>query len=131
MPIDPTLPTTIVDGVTTGRIAHTQTVHGIVNGIYRALIGTPRTSSFTLAQADTSTIIPCNSGSPIVVTCPVLQIGTWTQLVRMGTGSVSLVSSGTTIRVAPGRAATPQAQYCSLFLVYLSTTEILVDGDLT
>jgi hypothetical protein len=131
MPADPTLPTNIAaGGTTTGHKAHTDTLHSVVNGAYRAILPTAKTADFTLAQSDSGEVIRVNSSSSVAVTVPSLAVGTVVELVRMGTGAVTLTASGTTLRYPSGATPSPRLQYSSIALLWLTTTEVLVSGDL-
>lgn len=132
MPAAPTLPTNIASGgTTTGHKAHSDTAHGVINAIYLATIGTARTADFTLAQADSGEVIRVNSASAVAATVPSLAAGSSVELVRMNTGAVTLTASGTTLRVPTGSSASARVQYSSISLLWLTTTEVLVGGDLT
>jgi len=132
MPANPTLPASgIVAGTTTGHITDSHTVHGIINDIYKATVPTAETGNFTLAQADSGEVIRVNSASAVVVTAPTLEVGTSVEIVRMGAGAVTISASGTTLRFPSGQAASCRAQYSSISLLWLTTTEVLVAGDLT
>jgi hypothetical protein len=131
VPTNPTLPASgLVSGTSTGHISHTHTVHGIINAIYKATIGTERTSAFTLAQSDSGESIRVNSASAVVVTAPSLEAGTSVEIVRMGAGAVTVSASGTTLRFPTGSSAGCRAQYSAISLLWFTTTEILVSGDL-
>lgn len=131
MPADPTLPTTIVAGTTTGHAAATVTVHTLLNGIYKAVIQTAKTGNYTLVQADQASLIPANSASPVTFTVPSLAAGTMVEILRQGTGAVNLSASGVTLLIPPGSTATPRVQYSTINLLWLTTTTVLVGGDLT
>jgi hypothetical protein len=130
MPAAPTLPTTLTAGAT-GHVNDSNTVHTITNAIYLATIGGTHTTALTLAQADSGEIIPINSASSVAVTVPVLAAGTSIELFRMGAGAVTLTTSGTTLVVPTGRTATPSVQGSTISLLWLTTTSVLVGGDLT
>jgi hypothetical protein len=131
VPAAPTQPTNIVAGGTTsGHKAHSDTVHGVVNGIYKASVPSAQTGNFTIAQSQSGEVIRANSASTITVTVPTLEVGTSVELVRMGVGAVSLSASGTTLRFPSGSTAAPRLQYSSISLLWLTTTEVLVSGDL-
>lgn len=127
MPTAPALPTTITAGSTTGHAAHTQTVHGVVNGIYLASVGTTQTAAFTLTQAHSGEVVPVNVASSVAVTVPSLVQGTSVELVRIGAAGFTLTASGVTF--LPG-AGTPRALGSSVTLLWLTTTSVLVGGDL-
>lgn len=132
MPTAPNLPTSgITSGTTTGHITHTYAVHGVVNAIYKAPIGTTRTAAYTLTQANSGEVIPVNSASSVAITVPVLEAGTSIELVRLGAGAVTLTASGTTLTIPSGATATPRVQGSSISLLWLTTTSVLVGGDLT
>jgi hypothetical protein len=130
MPTAPALPTTVVAG-NTGHIGHSNTVHGVVNAIYLATIGTTRTSAYTLTQAESGEVVTVNSASSVAITVPVLAVGTSIEILRYGTGAVTLTASGTTLRVPVGATATPRVQYSTISLLWRTTSEVIVGGDLT
>lgn len=129
MPAAPTLSTAIVAG-TLGHIADTNTVHGIVNNAYKTPIGTTRTAAYTLTQANSMETIQVNSTAAVVITAPVLQAGTEIRLVRIGSGAVTVTASGTTFTVPTGATPTPRVQGSVITLTWLSTTSVLISGDL-
>lgn len=131
MPAAPTLPTSITAGVTTGHASGHVTAHTIINNIYKAEVPAAQTGSFTIAQSQSGELIRADSASAIVVTVPTLEVGTVVEIVRMGAGSVTLSTSGTTLRVPTGATASCRVQFSSISLVWLTTTEVLVGGDLT
>jgi hypothetical protein len=130
MPAAPTLSTTIAAG-STGHVSDTNTVHGVINSIYKASIGTTRTAAFTLVQGNSGEIIPVNSASSVPVTVPVLEAGTSIELLRLGAGAVTLTLSGVTTVVPTGATAAPRVQGTTISLLWLTTTSVLVGGDLT
>ena len=130
MPTAPALSTSVTAG-SAGHVADSNTVHGVVNGIYKANIGTTRTGAYTLTQANSGELIPVNSASSVAITVPVLEVGTSIELLRMGAGAVTLTASGTTFTVPTGATATPRVQGSTLSLLWLTTTSVLVGGDLT
>lgn len=130
MPAAPTLSTSIAAGGT-GHIADTNTVHAVVNSIYLASIGTTRTTAYTLVQANSGELIPVNSASSVTITVPSLAVGTSIELLRQGAGAVSLTASGVTLVVPTGATASPRVQGSTLSLLWLTTTSVLVGGDLT
>jgi hypothetical protein len=130
MPASPALSTSRAAD-STGHLADTNTVHGIVNAIYKASIGTTRTTGYTLTQANSGELIPVNSASSVAITVPVLEVGTMVELFRMGAGAVTLTASGTTLTVPTGATATPRVQGSVISLLWVTTTSVLVGGDLT
>jgi hypothetical protein len=130
MPAAPTLSTSIIAG-STGHVAASNTVHGVIDNIYLATIGGTRTTAFTLVQADSGEIIPVNVSSSVAVTVPVLAAGTSIELFRMGTAGFTLTVSGTTLTVPTGATATPRVQGSTISLLWLTTTSVLVSGDLS
>jgi hypothetical protein len=130
MPAAPTLPTNIVAG-TTGHVADSNAVHTIINAIYLATIGATQTTAYTLLQSNSGSILPINSASSVAITVPVLAVGTSIELFRMGAGAVTLTVSGTTLTVPTGATATPRVQGSTISLLWLTTTSVLVGGDLT
>lgn len=130
MPAAPTLATNIIAGGT-GHITDSNTVHGVIDAIYLSSIGTTRSTAYTLTQANSGEIIPVSSASSVAITVPVLAAGTSIELVRLGAGAVTLTTSGTTLTFPTGATATPRVQGSTISLVWLTTTSVLVGGDLT
>lgn len=130
MPAAPTLSTSITAG-TTGHVSDTNTVHGVINAIYLASTGSTKTTAYTLVQADSGEVISVNSSSSVAITVPVLAAGTSIELLRYGTGAVTLTASGTTLLVPTGATASPRVQYSTLSLLWRTATEVVVGGDLT
>lgn len=131
MPASPTLSTSVVAS-STGHITDTNTVHGIINKIYLAAdTAITKTGAYTLTAADSGEIITVNSSSSVAITVPVLPAGTSIELLRYGTGAVTLTASGTTLRVPVGSTAAPRVQYSTISLWWRTTTEVIVGGDLT
>lgn len=127
MPAAPALPTTVAAG-NTGHVGHTNTVHGVINAIYLASIGATRTGAFTIAQSDSGDVIPMNNSSSVPVTVPSRAAGTTVELVRTN-ATFTLAASGTTF--IPAAGGTPRAVGSSVSLLWLTTTSVLVGGDLT
>jgi hypothetical protein len=130
MPAAPTLSTSITAGGT-GHVADSNAVHTVVNNIYLASVGLTKTTAYTLTQADSGEVISVNSASSVAITVPVLAAGTSIELLRYGTGAVTLTVSGTTLRVPVGATATPRVQYSTISLLWRTTTEVIVGGDLS
>jgi hypothetical protein len=130
MPAAPTLSTSIAAG-STGHVSDTNAVHTVINAIYLASIGTTKTTAYTLVQANSGELIPVNSASSVAITVPVLAAGTSIELYRMGAGAVTLTASGTTLTGPTGATLTPRVQGSTISLLWLTTTSVLVSGDLT
>lgn len=130
MPAAPTLSTTIVAGAT-GHISDSNIAYGVINTIYLSAIGSTKTTAYTLTQANSGELIPVNSASSVTITVPVLAAGTSIELLRMGAGTVTLTASGTTLTVPTGSTAVPRVQGSTISLLWLTTTSVLVGGDLT
>jgi hypothetical protein len=130
MPASPALSTSRTSD-STGHLADTNTVHGIVNAIYKASIGSTRTTASALSQSNSGELIPVNSASSVAITVPVLEVGTMVELFRMGAGAVTLTTSGTTLTVPTGATASPRVQGSVISLLWVTTTSVLVGGDLT
>jgi hypothetical protein len=130
MPTDPSLPTDVGTGTLSGHFSHTNTVHGVVNAAYKATIGTTQTTGFTVAQSNSGEVIPVNSGSSVAATVPVLAVGTSVELIRQGAGALTLTASGTTFLLPAGATAAARVQGSSIALLWLTTTSVLVSGDL-
>lgn len=129
MPAALTLPTNVVVG-TPGLVTNSNAVHGVINSIYKASIGTTRTAAYTLTQANSGELIPVNSASSVAITVPVLEAGTSIELLRQGAGAVTLTASGVTFLTPTGATASPRVQGSTLSLLWLTTTSVLVGGDL-
>jgi hypothetical protein len=130
MPAAPSLPTTLTAG-TTGHVGHSNTVHGVVNNIYLASIGTTLTAASTLTQAQSGELVPVNSASSVAITVPSLAVGTSIELYRQGAGAVTLTASGTTLVGPSGATLAPRVQGSVISLLWLTTTSVLVGGDVT
>lgn len=130
MPASPGLPTSVAVG-TAGHVADSNAVHTILNAIYKASIGTTLTGNATLTQSQTGEIIPVNSASTVTITVPVLEAGTSIELLRKGTGAVALTASGVTLSGPTGAVLTPRVQGSSISLLWLTTTDVQVSGDLS
>jgi hypothetical protein len=132
MPTAPNLPTSgLTSGVSSGALTNWYTLNGIANSIYLASIGTTRTGAYTLTQANSGELIPVNAAGSVAITVPVLAVGTSVELLRQGAGAVTLTASGTTFLVPAGSTATPRVQGSVMALLWLTTTSVLVSGDLT
>lgn len=123
MPAATTLPTTITAGSTTGHVAASQTVHGVINNIYLQDFGATRTGAFTVTQAMSGEVVPVNSSSAVVVTVPSLQTGTKVRFLQVGAGEFSLTASGTTF--LPGTSSSVGVGSI-VELVWLTSTSVLV-----
>lgn len=131
MPSAPSLPTNVASGGTTsGHKSHTDTVHGVVNSAYKATIGATRTAGFTVAQSDSGEVIPVDSSSAAAVTVPSRDAGTTVEVVRKGSGAVTFTASGVTFLKPDGSTAAARVQGSSVALLWLTTTEVLMSGDL-
>jgi hypothetical protein len=130
MPAAPTLSTTIIAG-NTGHVAASNTVHTIIDAIYLATIRSTITTAYTLTQNGSGEIMPVNVASSVAITVPILVAGTSIELVQIGTAGFTLTVSGTTLVVPTGATATPRAQGSTISLLWLTTTSVLVGGDLT
>lgn len=130
MPAAPTLSTSIT-AASSGHVSDTNTVHTVINSIYLSAVSQTKTGAYTLVQADSGEVISVNSASSVAITVPVLAAGTSIELLRYGAGAVTLTASGTTLRVPTGSTATPRAQYSTISLLWRTTTEVIVGGDLT
>lgn len=92
--------------------------------------GAEETGNFTITQLMSSQTKKVNSGSTVTVTVPVLKQGTTLKLIRWGAGAVSLAASGTTLRLPSGNSAAPRLQYSAIQLDWISTTDVLITGDM-
>jgi hypothetical protein len=130
MPDAPALSTVITQG-STGHINDTNTVHAVVNNIYKVPIAATRTASFTVSQLNSGEFIPINSTGAVTVTVPVLEQGTSVELYRQGSGTISLNASGVTFEYPSGSSPTPRVQGTSITLLWRTTAIVVVGGDLT
>lgn len=130
MPAAPNLPTSITAGSTPGHAADHTTIALLLNGLYLASIGGTKTTAYTLTQADSGDILSINSASSVAITVPVLAVGTHIELLRYGVGAVTLTAAGTTLRVPVGATASPRVQYSIISLLWRTTAEVIVGGDL-
>lgn len=130
MPTAPALSTSITAG-STGHITDTDTVHGVVNSIYKATIGTTRTGAYTLTQSNSGELIPVNSASSVAITVPMLEVGTSIELYRMGAGAVTLTPSGTSLTGPTGTTPNPRVRGSVMSLLWITTNTVLCGGDLT
>jgi len=130
MPASPNLSTSRTVGSADPPGDH-NAVATVLNSIYKATIGTTRTGAYTLVQSNSGEIIPVNSASSVAITVPVLEVGTSVELYRMGAGAVTLTTSGTTLTGPAGATLTPRVQGSTISLLWLTTTSVLVGGDLT
>jgi len=129
MPAAPTLSTTIAAN-DVGHIAASNTVHGIIDNIYLATIDpTPKTTAYTLLQADSGEFVPINVSSSVAITVPIFTVGTSIELYQMGTAGFTLTASGVTFE-CPG-TPTPRARYSTISLLWRTTTIVVVGGDYT
>lgn len=106
-------------------------VHTVINALYLANIGTTRTAAFTVTAAMSGEVIPVNVSASVAIILPVLPAGTTLDLVQMGTFGFTLSTSSTTLLVPSGATATPRGQYSTVSLLWLTTSTVLVGGDLT
>jgi hypothetical protein len=131
MPAAPSLPTSLIPNVTTGHLADTLVVYGVIRDAYKVAIGTTRTGSFSVAASDSGETILSNSASPILVTFPVLTAGHVSKHIRQGAGTLSFANSGTTFLKASDLGLTARVQGSSVTATYLTSTLVLLEGDLT
>lgn len=100
-----------------------------------AVIASTQTGNFTLSLGMKGQAVPVSSGSAVVATVPpntsvAFPVGSWVEIDRMGTGSVTVAAgSGVTIRNAAA-VLTLRAQYSTAMLRKIGTDEWLVVGDL-
>lgn len=130
MPTSPNLSTARAAG-STGHLTDTNTVHGIVNNIYKVTVGTTRTAAFTVAQTNSGETAAVNVSSSVAITVPSLEQGTVMEFVQTGTAGFTLTASGVSFVVPTGATATPRVQGSVVSLLWLTTTSVLVGGDLT
>jgi len=104
------LPETITAGTTTGHAADHVDIHKLLNSTINSQAGT----SYTLVAADLGKVIQTTSASAVTITVPpnssvAFAVGTVVEVVRMGTGSVTVAAGGgVTIPTppTPGRSRT-------------------------
>lgn len=130
MPAAPTLPTNVAEGAT-GHVAASNAVHAVVNAIYLATIGSTKTGAYTLVQANSGELIPVNAAGSVVITVPVLNAGTSIELLRQGSGAVTLTAVGVTFLAPTGATPAPRVQGSAISLLWLTTVSVLVGGDLS
>ena len=129
MPAAPTLSTTIIAG-NTGHVADSNTVHTVIDAIYLATIGGGHSTALTLAQSDSGEIIPLTAA--LTVTVPQLAAGTSIELFRDTAGAITVSpGSGVTLVGPSGATLSPRVQGSTISLLWLTTTRVLVGGDLT
>lgn len=102
-----------------------------INGVVQGTVQTPKTGAYTLLQSDSGDIVPINSASSVAVTVPVLATGSSIEIMRMGAGAVTLTASGTTLTGPTGAVLTPRVQGSFISLLWISTTDVRVSGDLS
>lgn len=128
---------TAAAGTNTTQIATTAFVAAAV----LATTITTKTTSYTLALADASTILEMDSASAQVFTIPpnatvAFPVGTTVELVRIGTGSVTItpgaaVSIPNAIDTAGTASRTITSRYTSASLYKRATNEWVLSGSLT
>lgn len=91
------------------------------------VIDNSKTSSFTLAATDNNKLFFINSSSAVTVTVPSLSVGFSCQFIQIGTGTITISGSGTTLNSANGFSS--RALNSVLGLVMNSTTSVYVFGD--
>ena len=91
------------------------------------VIDNSKTSSFTLAATDNNKLFFINSSSAVTVTVPSLSVGFSCQFIQIGTGTITISGSGTTLNSANGFSS--RALNSVLGLVMNSTTSGYVFGD--
>lgn len=130
---------TTVSGHTTSINSLSSTVTALSTHVDQvaaeASIFTTQTNSFTLALTHKGQVVPVSSASAVTVTIPTnasvaFPVGSWIEVDRMGTGTVTLAAAGgVTIRNAAA-AFTLRVQYSTVMLRKIATNEWIVIGDL-
>lgn len=118
---------TAAAGTSTTQVATTAFV---AQATSYASVQTAKTTAYTLVQGDSGSFIPVNSASSVAITVPVLTQGSSVELLRQGAGAVTLTASGTTLTGPTGATLQPRVTGSSLSLLWLSTTDVRVFGDL-
>lgn len=86
-------------------------------------------TTYTLAASDEGKLVTCTNAAAITVTVDTnLPVGGSVDVVAMGAGMVTVVGSGVTVVATP--SAVTRAQYSTVSVIRVDTTNVLVVGDL-
>ena len=104
-----------------------------VNSAPRQNVGTITTTSYSVSTSDSGKVLLFNNASPISV-----NLGSWNanvgekvDIVRYGTGQVTVTVSGSVTTVSPGNSVTTRAQYSLITATCVASNTFLLSGDLT
>jgi hypothetical protein len=107
------------------------TVSDLTDAKSKVTVATTKTSAYTLTQGNAGALVPVSSSSSVAITVPSLATGSTVDILRLGSGAVTLTASGVTLIVPTGATAAPRVTGSIITLVWLSTTSVLVTGDLS
>jgi hypothetical protein len=96
-------------------------------------LGTRQTTTYTLSQLDSEKVIEINSATAVNVTVPanVFNRENQVNVAQYGAGQVTFVAgAGMTLR-SPGGKLKLTSQYSTAGILFISSTEAYVIGDLT
>lgn len=104
-----------------------------VNSAPRQTVGTITTTSYSVSASDSGKVLLFNNASAISV-----DLGSWSasvgekvDIVRYGTGQVTVTVSGSVTTVSPGNSVTTRAQYSLITATCVASNTFLLSGDLT
>lgn len=104
-----------------------------VNSAPRQNVGTITTTSYSVSASDSGKVLLFNNASAISV-----NLGSWSasvgekvDIVRYGTGQVTVTVSGSVTTVSPGNSVTTRAQYSLITATCVASNTFLLSGDLT
>jgi hypothetical protein len=87
-----------------------------------------KTSNYTLTESDTRAVIVVNSSSAVTITVPnTLSTGYFCQIIQKGTGQVTVVGSGATLKSARGFKT--RVQNSSIGIMMESSAVGYISGD--
>lgn len=89
-----------------------------------------KTTNYTLTSADNNKIILMNSSSNLTVYCPVLSAGFNCQIIKIGTGNVTIDVISTTRRSKDSKSVI-SSQYAAASVVYHTSSLFYLIGDLS
>jgi hypothetical protein len=104
-----------------------------VNSAHRQTIGTITATSYSVSASDSGKVLLFNNASAISV-----DLGSWSasvgekvDIVRYGTGQVTVTVSGSVTTVSAGGSVTTRAQYSLITATCVASNIFLLSGDLT
>jgi trimeric autotransporter adhesin len=104
-----------------------------VNSAPRQNVGTITTTSYSVSASDSGKVLLFNNASAISV-----DLGSWgasvgekVDIVRYGTGQVTVTVSGSVTTLSPGNSVTTRAQYSLITATCVASNTFLLSGDLT